>query len=343
MKNPYKILGVEKNASQKEIKKAYRDLAKKHHPDTADKSESDDRFKEISSAYSILSDPEKRKNFDQFGNPAGQPRGFHGSTQSSNASDFFKNFGRNFDDMFSGQKQQPQPQKGSDIRAQIVVSLEQAESGGDVGLDYDYTKRCEPCEGKGAPTKLGRKLCEDCHGSGNITHQQGFFAFMSTCSKCRGLGNILIDPCVSCKGKGVKQKHKSINVKIPGAITDGSVIRLRGLGNESKDGLPGNLLLVVHVRKHDKSERAGNDIHTDLQISVSQAMLGDIVKIDTLSSGKKNLNIPPGTQHDSKFKLKRMGVKAGHHIVTVKVKIPEHLEEKEKDLIEQFQRIRNDQ
>ena len=344
MKNPYEVLGVGKSASQKEIKKSYRNLAKKFHPDTSEKSDDDEKFKEISAAYAILSDPEKRKNFDQFGTPDGAPRGFHGNAPPQNINDFFKNFGRGFEDMFSGQNsQKEQVQRGSDIRAQVVVTLEQASKGGDVSLGFDRRKKCEPCNGKGTSSKDGTKVCEGCRGAGNTTHQQGFFAFTAACPKCQGAGSILIDPCISCDGKGINQKHKSINVKIPPGVSDGSVVRIKGMGNETKDGYPGNLLLVVHVRKHDKFERIGNDIHTELYVSVSQAILGDIVKIDTLSSGKKNLNLPAGTQQDALLKLKGAGIKGGDHIVAVKIKIPEDLTQKEKDLIEEFQKIRRDQ
>jgi len=344
VKNPYEVLDVEKTVSARELKKAYRNLAKKFHPDTSDIPDADERFKEISAAYSILSDPEKRKNFDKYGTPDPAPRGFHGSANPSNVSDFFRNFGGGFEDVFSGQTSRgKQAKKGADIRAQVMVTLEQASSGGEVSINYDPKRQCQPCSGKGTTSKDGSKICSSCHGAGNITHQQGFFAFVSDCPQCSGSGNILIDPCVSCSGKGVNQKHKTITVKIPAGVSDGSVVRLKGMGHETSVGYPGNLFLVVHVRKHDKFERIGNDIHTDLHVSVSQAMLGDIVKIETLSSGKKNLNVPPGTQHDTLLKLGKLGVNGGDHIVSIKVKIPEYLSPKEKDLIEKFQEIRSDQ
>ena len=340
MKNLYEVLGVDKSASGKDIKKAYRNLAKKFHPDTSDDPDAEDKFKEISSAYSVLSDSEKRSNYDKYGTADPPNAGFH-TNQTHDINDILRGFGGNFEDIFGGRKKSAPP-KGADIKARIVVSLEQAAEGGEVNLKYDRMTQCKPCAGKGSETG-DVQACESCSGTGSVTYQQGFFTFSQTCQTCNGTRTTSINPCVSCRGSGVRSKHKDLSVKIPSGITDGSVIRLKGMGNETNRGNAGNILLVVHVAANENFERVGNDIYAELQISVSQAMLGDIVKVKTLSGRTENLNIPAGTQHEEALKIKGSGIKNGDHVTIVKIKIPTDLSVKEKDLIEEFQKSRKDQ
>jgi molecular chaperone DnaJ len=343
VKNLYEVLGVDKSASSKDIKKAYRNLAKKMHPDTSDDPNAEEKFKEISAAYSVLSDAQKRSNYDKFGTAEPPATGFNQGPMP-NVDDFFRGFGGGFDDLFGKKRssKKPGPQRGSDIKARVVVTLEQAASGGEVTINYDKIAKCVTCDGKGSETG-DAKVCDACNGAGSVTHQQGFFTFTSSCQKCSGQGKILIDPCVSCNGKGVAKKHKNISVKIPPGIDDGAVVRLKGIGNETRHGYPGNLLLVVHVTKNENFKRVGNDVHSELWLSVTQAILGDIVKVKTLSGETKNLNIPAGTQHEDTLKIKGAGVKNGDHVAIAKIKIPQDLTSKEKDLIEEFQKIRKDQ
>ena len=342
MKNLYEVLGVDKSASDKDIKKAYRNLAKKLHPDTSDDPNAEEKFKEISAAYSVLSDPQKRNNYDKYGTADPPTTGFNQGPMP-NIDDFFGGFGGNFEDLFGrNSKRSSGPQRGTDIKAQVVITLEQASNGGEVTINYDKIAKCGTCNGKGSETG-DAKVCGACNGAGNTTHQQGFFTFTSSCQKCDGQGKVVIDPCISCNGKGVSRKHKNVSVKIPAGISDGAVVRLKGMGNETKHGYPGNLLLVVHVAKNENFERIGNDVHAELWLSVSQAMLGDIVKIKTLSGETKNLNVPAGTQHEDKLKIKGAGIKDGDHVAIAKIKIPQDLTPKEKDLIEEFQKIRKDQ
>ena len=200
----------------------------------------------------------------------------------------------------------------------------------EIGLKYDRMTQCKPCAGKGSETGDVQD-CESCSGTGSVTYQQGFFTFSQTCQACNGTRTTSINPCVSCRGSGVRSKHKDLSVKIPPGITDGSVIRLKGMGNETNRGNAGNILLVVHVAANENFERVGNDIYAELQISVSQAMLGDIVKVKTLSGRTENLNIPAGTQHEETLKIKGSGIKNGDHVTIVKIKIPTGLSVKEKD------------
>lgn len=340
MKNLYDVLGVAKTATAKEIKKAYRKLAKKYHPDTCSEPGAEEKFKEFSSAYAVLNNPEKRKTYDKYGTTEPPSTGFHSNNHSS-VSDIFRGFGGGFEDFFGGSAA-PKQQKGTDIRAQIVVSLEQSAKGGEATVNYDRLVKCSTCSGKGSETG-DFKVCATCNGTGQLAQQQGFFTFTSNCENCQSTGKLLIDPCSSCKGQGVIRQHQNLKVKIPMGISDNSVIRLKGMGNQTSTGHAGNMLIVVHVAKCEEFERIGNDIYGELHISVTQAILGDIAKVKTISGDVKNLNIPAGTQHEEALRIKGAGVKNGDHVVIAKIKIPENLSTKEKDLIEEFQKIRKDQ
>lgn len=340
MKNLYDVLGVSKTASAKEIKKAYRKLAKKYHPDTCSEPGAEEKFKEASSAYAILSNSEKRKNYDKYGTAEPPTTGFHSNNHAA-VNDIFRGFGGGFEDFFGGSSG-PKQQKGTDIRAQIVVTLEQSVTGGEATVNYDRLVKCSTCNGKGSETG-DSKVCTSCNGTGRRTQQQGFFTFTSDCENCQSSGKILIDPCSSCKGQGVIRRHENLKVKIPAGVSDNAVIRLKGMGNQTSSGDAGNMLIVVHVAKCEEFERIGNDIYGELHISVSQAILGDIAKVKTISGDVKNLNIPAGTQHEETLRIKGAGVKNGDHVVVTKIKIPENLSTREKDLIEEFQKIRKDQ
>lgn len=349
-KDYYEVLGLSRTADASDIKKAYRQMAMKYHPDrnpgdhTAEES-----FKEASEAYEVLSDPEKRQIFDRFGHQGLEGRGFHGF---SGTSDIFSSFGDIFEEFFGGfgdmglgfgaRKGARRARSGADLRHDITISFEEAAFGVEKEVTITKDARCEQCEGTGVATGSGREVCRACNGTGQISHRQGFFMIQTACAKCRGEGSIIKDPCKSCHGLGKSRKSKKLSVKIPAGVEDGMRLILRGEGEMgTHGGSPGDMYVFITVQAHKEFWRDTNDIHSKLEIGMASAALGVEVAVATLYGAEK-IGIPAGTQSGDHLKMKGKGVpdvrngKKGDHIIEVKVVTPKKLSKKQKQLLEEF-------
>ena len=339
----YEVLGVPKNASEDEIKKAYRKLAMKHHPDRnqgeAGKA-AEDRFKEAKEAYEMLSDSQKRAAYDQFGHAGVDPnmRG-PGGPGGEGFGGFAEAFGDIFGDMFSqggrgrGQGGR-QVYRGSDLSYAMEVTLEEAARGKDAQIRIPSWEACETCHGNGAKPGTSAKTCGTCSGSGTVQMRQGFFSVQQTCPHCRGTGKIIPEPCPSCQGQGRVKKQKTLEVKIPAGIDDGMRIRSTGNGEPGTNGgPPGDLYIEIRMKKHDIFERDGDDLHCQVPVSFITAALGGEIDVPTLD-GKAAIDIPEGTQAGKQFRLRGKGVKGVrasypgdlycHIAVETPVKLTEH-------------------
>ncbi|SHE30763.1 molecular chaperone DnaJ [Caldanaerobius fijiensis DSM 17918] len=357
-KDYYEILGVDRNASQDDIKKAYRKLAKKYHPDMnpGDK-EAEQKFKEINEAYEVLSDPEKRARYDQFGHAGvnGQggfdTGGFGGFGGFGDFGDF-GGFGDIFD-MFFGEgftgRRRNAPQKGADIRYSMTISFEEAAFGAEKEFRIERTEACSTCGGTGAKPGTKPAVCGYCGGTGQIRQTQrtplGSFTQVRTCEHCHGTGKIIKEPCPECRGTGRARKSRRVKVKIPAGVDNGSVISLRGEGEQGiNGGPPGDLFIEIKVRPHEIFKREGQNIICEIPISFVQAALGAEIEVPTLE-GKIKYTIPEGTQSGTIFRLKGKGIPnvhgygRGDELIKVYVEVPKKLTEKQKELLRKFAEI----
>ncbi len=345
----YEVLGVQKNATDDEIKKAFRQQAKKYHPDIhpGDK-DCEAKFKEVNEAYAVLSDAEKRANYDQFGFDG--PAGFGGGGNYSGFSGDFSGFGDIFDTFFGGggrQQRNPNaPVRGNDLRFDLRITFEEAVFGCEKEIEIAREEECDVCHGSGAKEGTKPQTCPTCHGSGQIRSQQntifGSFASTRPCDRCRGTGQIITEPCSRCNGSGRLRKRRKINIKVPAGIDNGQSINLRGEGEQGKKGGPaGDLYVRFSVTPHDRFVRRGSDIYLNLDIDYAKAVLGGEITVPTLT-GSATLKIPEGTQPGSRFRLKNQGVvyintqSKGDMFVTVNIAIPKRLTNKQKDLLKAF-------
>ena len=351
----YEVLGVEKNASDAEIKKAYRKLAMKYHPDQnpGDKS-AEEKFKEVNEAYEVLSDAEKKARYDQYGfagvdpnfNPnAGNPFGGFGGGGFG-----FGDLGDIFGDFFGGgassSARRNGPSKGQNVVAEIEISFEDAAFGCEREITFGRIEPCATCHGTGCKDGAQPETCAYCHGTGTVRTQQNFMGMTmqsnQPCPKCGGQGKIIKDACSTCRGKGKVRRNKTIRVKVPAGIDNGQSFRVRDEGNAGSNGGPnGDLLVTVRVRKHDIFVRDGANVLCEMPITFAQAALGATIEVPTLD-GKVRYNVPEGTQTGTTFRLRGKGIPyigyktRGDQFVTVVVETPQKLTQKQKDLLRQF-------
>ncbi|MBS3968570.1 MAG: molecular chaperone DnaJ [Clostridia bacterium] len=342
----YEVLGLSRNASEEEIKKAYRRLARQYHPDVnPGNSEAEARFKEISEAYEVLRDPQTRARYDQFGHAGTQNGGF-GGAGFGGAGGFEDIFDMFFGGGFGGQGTRRGPQKGADLRLDLEITLEEAAFGAEKEIELPKLQTCSECEGTGSAPGTFPSSCKVCKGTGQMKTTQktvlGHFQTIKTCHNCHGTGKVVETPCDGCYGQGRVKQKKKIAITIPAGIDTGARLRVSGEGEPGANGGPeGDLYVYINVKPHKIFERHGDDILCNYSISVIQAMLGDEVKVPTLD-GDVKLKIPEGTQSGTSFRLKGKGVQKlrgygrGDQHVRVKVTVPTNLNEKQKDLIRQF-------
>ena len=353
----YEVLGVSKGASDEEIKKAYRKLAKKYHPDMnpGDK-EAEAKFKEVNEAYSILSDEQKRARYDQFGHAGVDPNyggggpggGFGFDMGDIDLGDIFGSFfgGGGFGGFGGGGARRSGPQKGESLRANLTITFEEAAFGCEKEINLNRTEECEQCHGSGCQPGTTAETCPDCRGTGVVRVQQrtGGFAFSSTapCSRCRGTGKIIHTPCKACGGSGSVKKTKRVTVSIPAGIDDGQAISLRGQGNAGKNGGPaGDLIVAVHVKPHPQFHRDGTTVLYEQPVTFYQAVMGAELEIPTID-GKVKYNLPAGTQTGTTFRLRGKGIPElrgrgrGDQYVTVRVQIPTSLNGEQKEALRAF-------
>lgn len=335
----YEVLGVARDAGDDEIKKAYRRLAMKHHPDrNANDKASEERFKELREAYEVLADSQKRAAYDQFGhNMHGQGAGGFGGPGGMDFSDVF---GDIFGDIFGGGRRGPQ--RGSDLRYDLEISLEHAVFGTSVEIDVPTFVACGECRGSGARKGAAPVTCSDCQGHGQVRIQQGFFSIQQTCPTCHGRGKLIREPCTECKGRGRRKQTKKLNVKIPRGVDNGDRIRLGGEGEAGEPGAPsGDLYVQIAVKQHDIFERDGTHLYCEVPISFVIATMGGELDVPTLK-GRVKLKIPAETQSGKVFRLKGMGVPSvrggaqGDLMCKVMVETPVNLTHKQKELLMQF-------
>ncbi|MFT3720851.1 molecular chaperone DnaJ [Pseudorhodoferax sp.] len=350
----YEILGVPKNASEDEVKKAYRKLAMKYHPDRnqGDSAKNaEEKFKEAKEAYEILTDSQKRAAYDQFGH-AGVDPNMRGPGGGDGFGGFAEAFGDIFGDMFGGGSGRGrggrQVFRGSDLSYAMEITLEEAARGKDAQIRIPSWEACDACHGSGAKPGTQPKTCSTCHGQGAVQMRQGFFSVQQTCPTCRGTGKIIPDPCTACHGQGKIKKQKTLEVKIPAGIDDG--MRIRSVGNGepgSNGGPPGDLYIEMRIKKHEIFERDGGDLHCTVPISFITAALGGEIEVPTLT-GKAAIDIPEGTQAGKQFRLRGKGIKGVrdsypgdlycHIAVETPVKLTEHQRKLLRELEESLQK-----
>lgn len=340
----YEVLGLARNATDAEIKKAYRRLAMKHHPDRNPDDTEAETFKEVKTAYEVLSDQRKRAAYDQFGHA-----GIDGSPGSAghggNPADAFGDmFGDVFGDIFggAGRRGGSRVYRGADLLYQLELDLEQAVRGASVNIDVPTQVACDSCDGSGAAAGSKPESCATCAGHGQVRMQQGFFSVQQTCPRCKGNGQVINNPCSSCSGQGRVQKTKTLAVKVPAGVDNGDRVRLTGEGEAGRSGGPaGDLYVEIHVRPHKIFERRGADLSSEVPVTYATAVLGGSVDVPTLDR-EISLKIPAGTQSGKVFRLRGKGVKPVREATTgdlhcrVVVETPIKLSREQKDLLKQF-------
>lgn len=343
----YQILKVSRTATAAEIKKAYRKIAMKYHPDrNPDNQEAEEKFKDAAEAYEVLSDQGKRDIYDRYGAEGLKNSGFSGP---GNANDIFSHFGDIFGDLFGfgGQAQQGTggPIQGADLRYDLNLTFMEAVHGTEKEVEITRPDTCWTCEGSGCRPGHKPETCSTCQGRGQTIRSQGFFSVSTTCHVCRGEGEVIAEPCADCDGKGLINKKKKVSLKIPAGVDNGSRMRLTGEGEGGRrNGQAGDLYVFLYVEEHEYFQRDGNDIYLKLPISIDQAALGCNPIIPTIH-GEKAIEIPPGTQFGQRINLRAEGVTKlrrsgkGDMIVVVEIAIPGKLTKRQKELLEEFAEI----
>ena len=343
----YEVLGVDKNADEREIKKAYRKLAMKYHPDrNSDDPDAEEKFKEASMAYEVLSDKDKRSAYDRMGHAAfenGMGGGGFGGAGAGNFQDIFGDIFGNFGDIFGQSRGGGRQRRGSDLRYVIELTLEEAVRGCKKEISFTAPAPCETCDGKGAKNASDIQTCSTCNGHGQVRMQQGFFAVQQTCPNCGGTGQEIKNPCNDCHGSGVKEKSRTLEVSIPAGVDDGDRVRLAGEGEAGGSGVQnGDLYVEVRVKEHPVFKRQGADLYMDVPVSITDAALGKEVEIPTLD-GKVKIKVAEGTQSGKLLRVRGKGVTPvrttmkGDLICRIMVETPVNLTREQKDLLRQFQ------
>lgn len=349
----YEILGVAKNASGDEIKKAYRKLAMQFHPDkNPGNKEAEAKFKEATEAYENLKDDQKRAAYDRFGHQAANQGGGYGGGQGFDGFDFsdiFSNFSDIFGDMGGGQrgKKRSAAQSGSDVRYNLEISLDEAFRGVSEKISFSIPCTCDACKGSGAQGNDKPAECPTCRGSGRVRAQQGFFVVERTCSTCNGVGQIIKNPCKTCKGEGRVNKEKNLVVKIPAGVEEGNRIRLASEGEAGqRGGKAGDLYVFISIRKHQFFTRKGDDIHFEIPLRFTTAALGGEIEIPTIDGSKAKLKIPEGSQNGDNFRLKSKGMsvlnsggRRGDMYVKINIETPVKLQSEERELLEKLDKL----
>jgi len=350
----YDTLGVAKNSSSDQIKSAYRKLAVKYHPDKnkGDKA-AEEKFKEASEAYHVLSNPERKQNYDNFGHSAfenggGGRGGFGNFDFSGSFSDIFEDF---FGEGFGGSNKRSRKSsyRGSDLRYDLTISLEDAYFGKKENIRFSTSDKCETCNGSGSKPGIDVGSCSMCNGHGQVRSSQGFFTVQQTCPQCGGSGEEITNPCVSCSGQGKKQASKKLSVTIPKGVDDGTRIRLSGKGEAGSRGAGnGDLYLFISVNSHELFKRQDQHLFFECPISITDAALGSSIEIPTIDGGKAKIKIPAGTQSGKQFRLKGKGMPGmrsgniGDLYVQINTEVPVSLNKEQKELLEKFRQIEND-
>ena len=348
----YDVLGVSKEVDSNSLKSAYRRLAMKYHPDrNPGDSEAEKKFKEISEAYEVLSNPEKKAAYDQYGHdaftgPGGGQGGFSEGFGSG-----FGSFSDIFEDFFgdaTGQRNNERLKRGEDLKYEMSITLRDAYLGVKKEISYDTLVSCTSCSGTGSENKDGIGSCGSCRGSGRIRASQGFFTVERTCPACGGSGQVITDPCRECNGEGRQRKNKNIEVSIPAGVEEGSRIRLAGEGTAGQNGAEdGDLYIFISIVSHELFDRDGTNIFCNVPISIYEASLGGSVEVPTVSGGRAKVKIPAGTQSGDQLRLSGKGMPAlrsvsfGDMIITLNVEIPKNLSQKQKELLKEFDQQSN--
>ncbi len=348
----YEVLGISRNASDDEVKRAFRRLAKQYHPDANKEEGSESRFIEINEAYEVLNDPQKRAAYDRYGHAGlnGAGMGFGDFAGFSSINDLFETFFAGA----TGTQRRTGTQRGADIRYDLTITFEEAVFGCQKEIELPRWETCPNCRGNGAQPGTSTARCSSCQGTGEIRRVQqsifGQFVNVTMCERCRGEGRVITTPCEKCRGQGRVRNNRRVVVNIPAGVDDGIVVRVTGEGEVSaRGGTPGNLLVILTVKPHPFFKRSGNDIIYELPISFTQAALGDEVDVPTVDGKTAILKIPAGTQSNRSFRLKGLGVPVVHssargdqHVI-VKVVTPTNLTAEQKHLLEEFARLEREQ
>ena len=346
----YQRLGIDRNASETDIKKAFRKLALKYHPDRnpGDK-ESEENFKKINEAYSCLSEPQKKANYDTYGTAEGMGMGAGGFDFGGFSNNFGDVFSDIFGDFFGTSRRRTRPTKGADLRYDIDINLVEAVFGSEKKINIPRWENCSACKGTGAKPGKGPVVCQNCRGTGQTRIQQGFFTIAKTCGKCRGEGKIITDPCTACKGQCKVRRENTVSIKIPAGVDTGIRLRVSGEGEAGSLGGPnGDLYIVIEVQPHSFFKRKDNDLLCEVPISFVHATLGGEIEVPTID-GNETIKIPAGTPSGKVFHLKNKGVpKLGGHgrgdqFVSVFIDVPKKLTTQQKELLKQFAEISGDE
>ncbi|MEO1694614.1 MAG: molecular chaperone DnaJ [Pseudomonadota bacterium] len=350
----YEVLGLQRDASEQDMKSAFRKLAKKYHPDSnPDDADAETKFREAAEAYETLKDPQKRAAYDQFGHAAfeggGGPGGGFGPEFSSSMEDIFENF---FGEFMGGRRGRGQSgrERGADLRYNMEISLEEAFAGKTAQIRVPTSVACEVCAGTGAKPGTKPATCPTCGGFGKVRASQGFFTIERTCPTCQGRGEIIEDPCTACSGAGRVTKERTLSVNIPAGVEDGTRIRLAGEGEAGLRGGPaGDLYIFLSIASHEFFQRDGSDLFCRVPISMVTASLGGQIDVPTVEGGVTRVKVPDGTQSGKQFRLKSKGMPVlrskmtGDLYIQVEVETPKNLSKKQRDLLEEFDRLSKDE